>query len=67
MNYEGSPFQILDEGSRVVAEVGDEIFVGGGVTPVKDVPAIDEAMQQEILVNCEGPYWFVGDVVRRVN
>ena len=67
LNYEGSPFQILDEGNRVVAEVGDEIFVGGGVTPVKDVPAIDEVMQQEILVNCEGPYWFVGDVVRRVN
>lgn len=63
----GGTFQILDVGGRDVVQVGDEIYVGGGVSPVRGIPAIDEAMQQEVLNHCEEPYWFVGDVVRRVN
>lgn len=67
LNFERGIIQILDVGGRGMAHVGDDIYVDGGETSVRDVLAIDEAMQQKILVNCEGPYWFVGDVVRRVN
>jgi hypothetical protein len=37
---------ILDAGGRDMAHVGDEIYVDGGETPVRGIPAIDETMQQ---------------------
>jgi hypothetical protein len=67
LDFLDGTIQILDEAGHNVAHVGENIFVGGGVTPVTGVRAIDGAMQQEILDSCEGPYWFVGDVVRRIN
>jgi transposase len=58
--------EIVDVRGRGVAYVGDEIYVDGGETPVRGIPAIAETMQEEMIARCEGPYWFVGNVVRRV-
>jgi hypothetical protein len=66
LTFENGVVEILDVRSRGVVYVGDEIYVDGGETSVKGVAAIAEMMQEEILDRCEGPYWFVGNVVRRV-
>lgn len=67
LDLAGETLQILDVGGRDVARVGDEIYIDGGVTPVRNVPAIDDAMQHEILNRCAEPYWFVGDQVRSIS
>lgn len=67
LTFASGVVEIVDVRGRGVAYVGDEIYVDGGETPVRGIPAIAETMQEEMIARCEGPYWFVGDVVRRVN
>lgn len=66
LNVENGTIQILNEKGRVVAEVGDETFIDGGETPVRNVAAIDEEMQQRIVDTCTEPYWLVGYDAQRI-
>ena len=50
--------RILDGEGRVVARVGDEIRVGGGLTDVFDnIAATDERMRRENVARLLGRLW----------
>lgn len=53
--------QVLDENLRVVARVGEEVYMAGGFGS-QDAAAKCEP--QEASLSCSGPYWVVGDTVR---
>lgn len=55
--------QIINEFSQVVARVGDEIRVSGG--EVRAVEALEGArqLQEEVPIQCSGPFWIVGSEV----
>jgi hypothetical protein len=54
--------QILDGTGLVVAQVGDNLLVGGGVLPGEHRT---EYSGQPIPGNCPGPYWIVGYHIER--
>lgn len=56
--------QILDDSNQVVGQVGDEVYMDGGETKtVRGIGLIDNNLQQELSIKCQGPYWLVGYVV----
>jgi hypothetical protein len=49
--------QILDETGEVVAEVGQQVYMGGG-----EMPSVNESeLRQPIPAACGGPYWRMGN------
>lgn len=57
----GGSVQILSGDKEVVAQVGDQVLVGGGEIP----PRSQEEFEQSFLgpFQCSGPYWLVTEVV----
>jgi hypothetical protein len=60
----GGEVRILDEEGRVVAKVGERVYVGGGETPKDHVTLADERTERELFERCPGEYWIVGSEVR---
>jgi len=54
--------EVLDERGQVVARVGDHIEVGGGETKSLAHAAAEGVVRKV----CPGPYWVVGEGVRRL-
>jgi hypothetical protein len=53
--------QVLDGTGRVVARVGEEVYMGGGEG---SSGAVAECVRQQLPATCTGPYWIVGEGVR---
>jgi hypothetical protein len=61
LERDGDTLVILDGNGVNVAQVGEEVYMGGGIASGSSLPA---CIQQQIPENCEGDYWFVGEGVR---
>jgi hypothetical protein len=53
--------QVLDGVGQIVAQVGEEIYMGGGEGSVS---VMAECVRQQLPPACTGPYWIVGEGVR---
>ena len=58
---EGEQIQVLDGEGRVVARVGEEVYMGGGGGSAE---GLAECVREQLPPACTGPYWIVGDGVR---
>ena len=58
---EGDGIQVLDGEGRVVARVGEEVYMGGGGGSAE---GLAECVREQLPAACGGPYWIVGDGVR---
>jgi hypothetical protein len=56
--------RVLDSQGRVVARVGEAVYMGGGESPVSDNEAVDERTRQELRERCPGTYWIAAPPVR---
>jgi hypothetical protein len=57
---------VLDGAGTTRVRVGEEVFVSGGETKsVEGIAALDDQLKQELSTRCPGPYWLVGNEVRR--
>jgi hypothetical protein len=57
-----NPFQVLNEAGEVVAQVGQEVRLGGGEVPDEVVQEVAQ-MEEPLPSNCLGPYWVVGELL----
>jgi len=64
LDTSGGEVRILDEEGRVVAEVGEEVYMGGGEIPKGQVNLADGRTARELFERCPGEYWIVGSEVR---
>ena len=62
LRTEGNVIQVVDSTGRSVAQVGDNLEVGGG-----EVPAgwAGELSAQPLPSGCPGPYWIVGEQISK--
>jgi hypothetical protein len=58
---QGDEIQVLDGEGRVVARVGEEVYMGGGGG---SATALAGCVREQLPDACSGPYWIVGDGVR---
>jgi hypothetical protein len=58
----GNAVQILDGDGYLVAQVGDQLGIGGGEIPIWFARTRVDSTTQLILDACPGPYWLVGQV-----
>lgn len=61
LDVKDGKIQVLDEGGRVVARVGDSIKVGGGETTKEVVE--ENFIGKPLPDDCEGPYWLVSELI----
>lgn len=61
LHKNGNAREILDRSGRVVARVGEPIWIGGGEIPVTS--ELQQQLRSPIPQTCEGPYWLMGDIV----
>jgi hypothetical protein len=61
LKAENDEIQVLDGDAQVVARVGQEVYMGGGIG--QDASLAD-CVRQQLPAGCTGPYWIVGDGVR---
>jgi hypothetical protein len=54
--------EIMDGNDQLVAREGDNLRLGGGEIPGRNV---NEYTLQPLPDNCPGPYWIVGDEITR--
>ena len=59
---QGDAVQILDGSGNLVAQVGDQLGIGGGEIPLWFARTKIDSTTQLILDACPGPYWLVGQV-----
>ncbi len=64
LDTSGDEVSVLDEEGRVVATVGEKVYMGGGGVPKDRVTLADERMLRELYKRCPGEYWIVGSEVR---
>jgi hypothetical protein len=62
LKAEDDSLYILNEAGQVVAQVGEEVYLGGG--EVKSIDHLNEYVRQQLPPACPGPYWIVGAKVR---
>lgn len=64
LRTEGGAIQIVDSTGKPVARVGDIIEAGGGecVKPCRNIAKYSAQLPSE---RCSGPYWIVGQVIKR--
>jgi hypothetical protein len=62
LQIKGNLIQILDATDQFVAQVGDNLFISGGIMPGEHRTVY---ARQPIPVNCPGPYWIVGLHIER--
>ena len=55
---------VLDQEGRIVARVGEEVYMGGGEIPRDEIDLADERMRRELFERCPGDYWIVGSEVK---
>ncbi len=61
MADDGRGVRVIDDsGASLSFSVGDEMRMGGGITPFSHVQTI---VVQPIPSNCPGPYWLVGEIL----
>ena len=58
---EGEQIQVLDGEGRVVARVGEEVYMGGGGGSAE---GLANCVREQLPAACTGPYWIVGEGVR---
>ncbi len=56
--------RILDREGKVVAKVGEAVYMGGGGTPIRGNKAVDDRTRRELLRRCPGSYWVAGSPVQ---
>lgn len=61
LTVQDESIQILNGDKKIVAQVGDQVLVGGGEIP----PRSQEEFEQSFLgaFQCSGPYWLVTEVL----
>ena len=55
--------QVIDSTGQVAANVGDIVTIGGGFVPKPTFLELTEPLPED----CSGPYWLVGESIRKVN
>ena len=63
-NTSGGEVSVLDGEGRVVARVGERVYMGGGEIPRHQIELADERMRRELFERCPGDYWIVGSEVK---
>jgi hypothetical protein len=64
LDVKNNEIQILDESGQVLAVVGQEIHMGGGIgETLEDNIYVTEKIIREIPPECPGPYWIGGRIV----
>jgi hypothetical protein len=64
LDVKNDEIQILDESGQVLAVVGQEIHMGGGIgETLEDNIYVTEKIIREIPPECPGPYWIGGRIV----
>ncbi len=61
LQAEDDAIKVLDGSGEVVAVVGEEVYMSGGIGSQKAMPA---CVQEQLPASCTGPYWVVGNEVR---
>ncbi len=61
LTVEGDSSQILNRDKEVVAQVGDQVLVGGGEVRIMSQEEFDRNYLGTL--QCSGPYWLVTEVV----
>jgi hypothetical protein len=61
LDLDNDTLVILDGDGILVGRVGEEIFMGGGTGRLESMP---ECVRQHLPINCNGPFWTVGEGVR---
>jgi hypothetical protein len=56
--------QILDREGKVVAKVGEVVYMGGGGTPIRGNKAVYERTRRELLERCPASYWVAAPPVQ---
>jgi hypothetical protein len=56
--------RVLNSKGRVVARVGEAVYMGGGESPISGNEAVDERTKQELQERCPGRYWIAAPPVR---
>jgi len=62
LRNEKNIIQVVDDTGQFVAQVGDNLEVGGGEMPGE---YISEYLSQPLPSGCSGPYWIVGNEINR--
>ncbi len=56
--------QVIDaHTSEVLASVDDYVEIGGGMAPTE----IEKYLKEPIPIECPGPYWLVGEPLKRID
>jgi hypothetical protein len=63
LSVENETIQIHDGAGRIVARVGEEMYMGGGRAPTLNYPSVDRGLEKELPPECPGPYFIAGDVI----
>ena len=64
LHKSGGEVSVVDEEGRVVARVGERVYVGGDEIPRDQIELADERMRRELFERCPGDYWIVGSEVK---
>jgi hypothetical protein len=56
---------ILNDDGKIVASVGDKVYMGGG--EIHLLSMIDKSVQEQVPPRCNGPYWIIGEGFTRVD
>lgn len=56
--------RVLDREGKVVAKVGEAVYMGGGGSPIRGNKAVDDRTRQRLLERCPGSYWIAAPPVR---
>jgi hypothetical protein len=62
LSSSSNPLQVLNETGEVVAQVGQEVRLGGGEVP-NDVVQEVAQLEEPLPADCSGPYWVVGELL----
>ena len=67
LDESGGEVSVLDEEGRVVARVGERVYMGGGEIPRDQIELANERMRRELFERCPGDYWIVGSEVKMLD
>lgn len=61
LEHEDDTLVIVDGNGNKVAQVGEEVYMGGGIGSESSLP---DCVRQQLTSSCHGPFWIVGEGVR---
>jgi len=61
VTIENGKINILNGNGEIVAHIGDRVRISGGEVP--SLAMLDKSTQEQMLRQCAGPYWIMGDEI----